>query len=237
MAGENPPQEMRAAVLELLMMRAMQAEVVTAAVTAAMTAAVPSAGGRFADRRDGCDRGHDQCRRDAKTTRWPPRWYRVNVMDWMCHGTAVGDGVETERPARANTTGRAFISICLHVGGVADVDVPMEPRAPHPAGRVSAVVEVAVAVAVVAVVAVMAVVAMVAVMAVMTVMTVMAMTATVPAAGGRVSGRRKRGDGQRDSGDSGGEDGTLHRTSPGFVPERPSPWVMPISALRRSPKM
>lgn len=207
MAGEDPPQEMRAAVLELLMMRAMQAEVVAAAVTAAMTAAMSAAGGRFADRCDGCNRGHDQCHGDATTARRPLRWHRVNVIDGTRHGTAVGDGVETERPARANTTGRAFISICLHVGGVADVDVPMEVRAPHPAGRVSAVVVAEVTVVVVAVV----VVAVVVMTVVMAVMAVMAMTATVPAAGGRVSGRRKRGDRQRDSSDSGSEEGTLHR--------------------------
>jgi hypothetical protein len=55
------------------------------------------------------------------------------------------------------------------------------------------------------------VVAVVVMTVVMAVMAVMAMTATVPAASGRVSGRRKRGDGQRDSRDSGGEEGTLHR--------------------------
>jgi hypothetical protein len=69
MAGENPPQEMRAIVLQLLMMRAMQAEVVAAAMTAA--AAVSAAGGRFVDHCDGCDRGHGQCHGDAKTARWP----------------------------------------------------------------------------------------------------------------------------------------------------------------------
>jgi hypothetical protein len=208
MAGEDPPQEMRAVVLHLLMMRAMQAEVVAAAMTAAMTAAVSAAGGRIADRREGCDRGHDQCHGDAKTARWPLRWDRVKVMGGgMRHGTAVGDG-ETERPARANTTGRAFITICLHVrvGGVADVDVAVEPRAPHPAGRVSAVVVAEVTVVTVVVVAVV----VVAVMAVMAVMAMMAMTATVPAAGGRVSGRRKRGDRQHESSGSSSEEGTLH---------------------------
>jgi hypothetical protein len=210
MAGENPPQEMGAIVLQLLMMRARQAEVVvTATMTAAMTAAMSAAGGRFVDHCDGCDHGHDQCHGDAKTTPRPRCWDRVNVISGARHGTTIGDGVESERPARANTTGRVSITICLHVrvGGVADVDVPMEPRAPHPAGRVSAVVVVAeVTVTVVAVV----VVAVVVMTVVMAVMAVMAMTATVAAAGVRVSGGRKRGDRQRDSGDSGSEEGTLH---------------------------
>jgi len=207
MAGEDPPQKMRAVVLQLLMMRAMQAEVVAAAMTTTMTATMSAAGGRCVDHCDGCDRGHDERQGHAETSRRPPRWCRENVMGWMRHGTAVGDG-ETKRPARANTTGRAFITICLHVrvGGVADVDVAVEPRAPHPAGRVSAVVVAEVTVVTVVVVAVV----VVAVMAVMAVMAMMAMTATVPAAGGRVSGRRKRGDRQHESSGSSSEEGTLH---------------------------
>jgi hypothetical protein len=98
MAGKDPPQEMRAIVLQLLMMRAMQAEVVPATMAAAMAATMSAAGGRFADRCDGGDRGHDQHHSDATTARRPPRWHRVNVISEARHGTAVGDASRLKDP-------------------------------------------------------------------------------------------------------------------------------------------
>ncbi len=211
MPGEDLPQEVGTVVLQLVMMLAMLAEVVTA--TTATAAAMAAAGGCVARRCDGRDHGDGQSQDGAKTSRWPPLRYWLDVMGRMRHGTAASDGVEMEktRPGEYDRAG-PFITICLHVrvGGVADVDVAMEPRAPHPAGRIAAEVDGG-GVPVVAVVVMAVVVMAVVVMAVMAVMAMtMAMTATVPAAGVRVSGGRKRGDRQRDSGDSGSEDGTLH---------------------------
>jgi len=200
MPGEDLAQEVRAAVLQLVMVLAMLAEVVTSAASAAVAAA----GGCLAGRCNRRDHGDGQSQDEARTPR-RPRWDRLNVMGRTRHGTVVVGGFEMKKdPPGRIRPGGPFITICLHVriGVVADVDVAVEPVAPHPARRIA--VEVAVmAVVVVVTVVVVAVV----------VMTVMAMTVTttVPAAGRRVGGRRKRGDRQRDSGDSGSEDGTLHR--------------------------
>ena len=63
---------------------------------------------------------------------------------------------------------------------------------------------------------------------------VMAVAMTAVAAAGRRIARGGEGrDGQRDSSDSGSEDSTLHGTSPGVDPERPSPWGIPVSAPTR----
>jgi hypothetical protein len=107
--------------------------------------------------------------------------------------------------------GRPFIAICLvRVGDVADVDLALVHRAPHPAARIPANVEVAVMPVVAVTVVVMAVVVVAVV-----VMAVMAMTMTAAVAAAAVPGRRiaRGGEGrnrQRDGSGSGGEDGTLH---------------------------
>ena len=83
---------------------------------------------------------------------------------------------------------------------------------------------------------VVAVVVMAVVVVAVVVMAVMAMTAVmaaaVAAAGRRVTRGGEGRNRQRDRGGSGGEDGTLHRNFSWVAPERPSPWRVPVSALR-----
>lgn len=84
----------------------------------------------------------------------------------------------------------------------------------------------------VTVVAMMTVVAVMTVVHAVAVATAATVATTVPAAGGCVSRGGEGRSRQSDSGNSGSEDRTLHRTSPGFLQSDHRPGVCPISALR-----
>jgi len=144
-------------------------------------------------------------------------------------GASVGD--EKTHPGEV-CPGGPFIAICLHVAvrDVADVDIALVHRAPHPARRIATEVEVAVMTVVVVAVVVMAVVVMA-----MVVMAVMAMTAATMA-GRRIARGGEGRNGQRNSGDSGSEERTVHETTPGLIQSDHRPGVCPVSALR-SPKV
>jgi hypothetical protein len=191
----------------------VMAMVMVAEVWAAKMATMPAARGRVTY---GRERGDGECNHGNGGSEDHTRGSHGLFLVGGERRSGEGSNEKT-RPGRIRPGG-PFIATCLHDRGIADVDVAQQHRAPHPA-RPAANVETEVAVMTVVVVAVvvMTVVAMVTVMAV-------AMTAAMPAAGRRnVHGGEGR-DGQRDSGNRGSEDSTLHGTSPGVDPERPSPW-------------